>query len=260
MPPDPPSPIRRFDEHEVARILERATELHREEPTTPAGAGGLTLEELEEIARETGIDPRHLRRAAMELDTQAARSGGLAKRFLGEDPTLRFRTTVPGELRADDFERVVAVVHRNTPEHGHPSLLGRSLTWRAETSGKSRTIQVTVSSQDGVTEIAVEERLHQLAGGLFGGGLGGFGGGIGVGVGLPLAIEVVGSAAAAVAFPLGVLGLTYMGVREIFRQVVKRRRRALAALMDALVQEVRRSVGARADGVAEAGEERRLPG
>lgn len=241
MSEDAPRPGRLFDEDEVALILKRATELHREEPAGPVRTGGLSLEELEDIAREAGIDPRHLRRAALELDT-ASGDGGFTRRFFGENPTLVLETTIPGEIEGEDFERVVGAIHRHTPEHGQPSLLGRSLTWRAETGNKTRTIQVTVTVHDGATEIRVEERLQQLAAGIFGGGMGGFGGGIGIGVGLPVAIEVLGSAAAAVAFPVGILGLTWLGARGIFRQVVKRRRKALAGLMDAVVLEVREAV------------------
>jgi hypothetical protein len=233
-------PTRRFDEDEVARILERATELHREEPSTLARAGGLSVEELEEIAGEAGIDRRHLQRAVMEV--AAGRDSRWSSRFLGADPTVALETTVPGEMAEEDFERVIGVIQHHAPEHGQPSLLGRSLTWRAESSDQSRTLQVTVSARDGSTRIRVEERLQKLAGGLFGGGLGGFGGGLGFGVGLPVGLEVLGSVAAAVAFPVGMIGLTWLGARAVFRRVVRKRRTVLASLMDSVVQEVRASI------------------
>ncbi len=244
MPDSPPPPARLFDEDEVTRILKRATELHRDEPLAPSGGGGMSLEELEDIAREAGIDPRHLRRAAMEVGAGGDDEPGWT-RFFGARPTLVLETEVPGEIDPDDFERVVGAIQRSASEHGQPGVLGRTLTWTAETSGKSRTLQITVSAQDGVTRVRLEERLHQLAGGIFGGGMAGVGGGVGFGVGLPVALEVFGSAAMAVAAPLGVLGLTWLGAREVFRQVVKRRRRAVARVMDAVLLEVRAAVGRR---------------
>lgn len=249
----PRLPARLFDEDEVGRILKRATELHREEPLAPGSGGGMSLEELEDIAREAGIDPRHLRRAAMEV------GGGpddepVWTRFFGTRPTIVLESEVAGEMDPGDFERVVVAIQRHASEHGQPNVLGRTLTWTAETSGKSRTLQVTVSIQDGVTRVHLEERLHQLAAGIFGGGMGGVGGGLGLGVGLPVALDVVGSAALAVAAPLGVIGLAWIGGRGIFRQIVKRRRRAVARIMDAVLLEVRSAVHRRAVGApAEAG-------
>ena len=48
---------RLYDEKEVGKLLERATELQREDPVRAAASGGLSLSELEEIAAEAGIDP-----------------------------------------------------------------------------------------------------------------------------------------------------------------------------------------------------------
>lgn len=97
---------------------------------------------------------------------------------------------------------------------------------------------VVVSARDGETEIRIEERLHRFAGGLFGGGVGGFGTGVGLGVGLRVGLEVLGSALFATVFPLAVIGMAYIGAREIYRAVVRRRRRVIGELLDRLVAEV----------------------
>ena len=60
---------RLYDEKEVGRLIKRATELQREEPMRAAVSGGLSLDELADIAAEAGIDPRYLRRAALEMDS-----------------------------------------------------------------------------------------------------------------------------------------------------------------------------------------------
>lgn len=243
-----PPPPRLYDDEEVARILERATELHREEPVAVSrGGSGISLEELEEIAREAGIDPRHLRRAAMEVGSGSA---GPEERdwawFLGDVPTIRFETTVRGEVRADDLERIVGAIRMEAGEAGQPNVLGRTLTWRAEATSDTRQTQLTVSARDGVTVVSVEERLHNLAGAIFGGGVGGFGGGFGFGMGLPIGLEVIGSAIAAVALPAAILGLSYAGARAFYTRTVHTRRRVLSAIMEATVAEVRRSVERRA--------------
>lgn len=240
---------RRYDERQVARILERATEIQRQEPARAAG-GGLSLGELEEIAIEAGIDPRHLRRAALELDTgEIERS--LGARLAGEQLTLAFERLVPGELPEEGFERCVGVIQQHSREHGQPGLLGRTLTWRAETASKSRSMQVTVGVRRGETHIRVEERLHQLASGLVTGTTVGGGVGIGIGVGLPLGLKALGSVLFATAFPLGVVAVAFVAAREIYRRVVRSRRTALLELLDAVADEVEASIR---DGTAEPGD------
>jgi len=244
----PPPPPRLYDDEDVARILERATELHREEPVTVSrGGGGISLEELEEIAREAGIDPRHLRRAAMEVGSG---SGGPEERdwawFLGDVPTIRFETTVRGEVQPHDFEGIVGAIRMEAGQAGQPNVLGRTLTWRAEANSDNRQTRLTVSARDGVTLVAVEERLQNLAGAIFGGGVGGFGGGFGFGLGLPIGLEVIGSAAAAVALPAAFVGLAYAGARAFYKRAVRKRRRVLSGIMEAAVAEVRRGVERRA--------------
>jgi hypothetical protein len=231
----PPSRSRVYGDKEIGQILKRATELQGQEPSAPSSSG-LTLQELEEVAVEAGIDPRFLQRAAMELGAGATDAGFWAK-VVGDDLTLLRETTVPGELSDDDFEHVAAVIQVGTREQGRASLLGRSLTWHAETASKTRSVQITVTSRDGKTHIRAEENLHQLAGGLFGGGVAGGGVGIGVGVGLPLGLGL-GSALLATAIPLGVVGLSYIGAREIYRSVTSKRRLAMSDLFDKILAEV----------------------
>jgi hypothetical protein len=238
---EPKNLPRRYDEREVGKILERATELQRQEPARMAEGGGLSLAELEEIAIEAGIDPQLLRRAAVEMDTGEIDPSGWS-RLVGEHMTLVYESTIPGELPEGGFENIVSVVQQVAREHGQPSLLGRTLTWQAETASKTRSIQVVVSSRRGETHIRVEERLHQLASGLFGGTIAGVGAGVGLGVGIPVGLEVLGSALFVTAFPLGVVGLTYLAAREIYRQIVKRRRRALRELLDKVTEEAKQSV------------------
>ncbi len=228
-----------YGEKEIGRILKRATELQHEEPTAPSA--GMTLAELEEIAAEAGIDPRLLRRAAAELDSWDA-DGSFWARFCGDELRLVREITIDGELGDDGFERIVEAIQTTAREHGQPSLLGRTLTWRAETPTKTRTQQIVVTSRDGLTQIRLEEDLTQTAVGWMAGLTAGGGVGVGMGVGLPIAIEVLGSAALAVALPLGTVTLAFLGSREVYRRIVARRRNVVGALFDRVVEEAKRSI------------------
>lgn len=234
---DPTNLPRLYGEKEIGKILKRATELQHEEPSPPS-AGSMSLQELEDIAAEAGIDPTFLRRAALEIDTGAMELSTWGK-FLGEELLLVREVTIEGELRDDAFERIVEVIQRGTSEHGQPSLLGRTLTWRAETPNKSRTIQITVSSRDGQTTLRLEENLTQFAVGLFAGTTAGVGGGVGVGFGVGFGLNVLGSALFATLFPVGVVGLSYIGSRAIYRAIVKRRRSAMGELFQQVFNEVK---------------------
>ncbi len=228
-----------YGEKEIGRLLERATELQNAEPRAPAG--GLTLAELEEIATEAGIDPRYLRRAALELDSSYGDASFWA-RVCGDELLLVREITLEGELADDGFERIVEAIQAGSREHGQPSLLGRTLTWRAETTTKMRTVQIVVTSRDGRTQIRLEEDLTQTATGWMAGLTAGGGVGIGMGVGMPIALEVIGSAALAVALPLGTVAIAFLGAREVYRRIVAQRRAAVGALFDRVVDEARRSI------------------
>ena len=232
---------RLYDEKEVGKLLERATQLQREDPVRTAASGGLSLAELEEISAEAGIDPRFLRRAAAELASGATKAEGW-ERITGERMTLVQEAVVPGELGEEGFERIVEAIQRTAQENGQPSLLGRTLTWQAETAGKTRTVQVTVTSRNGETHMRVVERLHQLASGLFAGTVVGGGTGLGIGAGLPLALNVLGSGFLAVAFPVSTAVLALIACREIYRRIVRKREVAIGALLNAMVEAANQAI------------------
>jgi len=237
--PTPPS--RLYTEKEVGEILDRATEIHGERPGGSSGSSaGLSLAELEEIALEAGIDPRDLRRAAMELDSGDSGVSGWS-RITGDQLSLVREAVISGEIPQAGFERVVTVVRQAAGEIGQPSVLGSTLTWQAETSSKMRTIQLVVAPKDGETHIRLDERLHQFAGALFGGTLGGVGGGVGLGAGLPLA-AALGSLLLGIPILLGVIGLTHMGTRPIYRAFVGKRRKAIDEMMERVTWEVTQAI------------------
>jgi len=237
---DPSQLPRLYGDKEMAKLLKRATELQQEEGTPGLPSSGLSLQELEEVAAEAGIDPRYLRRAAAELASGGREAEGWEK-LTGEPLTLVQELVVPGELPAEGFERVLGVIQRTCAEHGRPTLMGRTLTWQGENPSKSRTMMVTVSVRKGETHIRAEERLHQMAGGLYGPMLG-VGSGVGVGLGVPFGMAVLGSTFLAVAFPLATVGLAYTGARLIYGSIAKKRNAVVARLVDALAREVTEAV------------------
>ncbi|MCH7992659.1 MAG: hypothetical protein IIC35_09610 [Gemmatimonadetes bacterium] len=98
-----------------------------------------------------------------------------------------------------------------------------------------------MTSRDGHTLVRLEENLTQLASGLFAGTTIGFGVGTGVGIGLPIGLNVLGSMPLAFAAPVGMIGISYVASRAIYRAIVRHRRRAIDELFSRTVAEVEAS-------------------
>jgi hypothetical protein len=225
---------KRYTDKEVALILRRATALQTAEPSA-LDPSGFSLADLEDIAVEAGIDVRHLRQAAAELETSGPTSFGT--RLAGGPITIRLERTVPGELPEDRLDDLIPLIQVATEGQGQATAVGKTLTWSSRTASQMTSQQVLVSSKDGETLIRIEEGLGQLAGGLYGGVMGGVGGGVGLGVGAGVGASV-GSLAWGLGFPIVVIGASYLISRWIFKAVVARRRRALVGLMDQIVEHV----------------------
>ena len=222
-------PVRRYGDNEVARILKRATELQRAEPSA-ADPEGLTLAELAEIAREAGIDPNLLRRAAAEVENRTP-ANTWGEKIAGAPIGISIERTVPGELPPDRFDAIIPLIQRATEGQGTASAVGKTLTWSSRTDGNTAVQQVLVASRDGETLIRVEERFSGLAGGLFGGIVGGVGVGVGVGAGGALG-GILGSALLGITLPVAVICGSYAGARAIYTRIVRRRESAAVRLVD----------------------------
>ena len=79
---------RRFTDREVAMVLRKASEIEEREGS--AGSGGLSLEDLQEIAREVGIAPEAIAKAVDGLDTGRVRTHLLAGAPAAHDNALAF--------------------------------------------------------------------------------------------------------------------------------------------------------------------------
>ncbi|HEY0778511.1 MAG TPA: hypothetical protein VGD56_11155 [Gemmatirosa sp.] len=223
---------RRYSDQEVALILRRAAELQVDEP----GATGTSLADLEEIAREAGLDPALVRRAATDLAT--ASPVAAASRFVGAPTRVHVERVVDGEVTADDLEALVGEVRRTFGEPGLVSTLGRTVTWSPTPTQyghrmSGRRVFVTLTTRGGQTTIRAEEDLSATAGGIFGGLMGGMGGGltapaVAVGIGVfHAALPVVGLVGA-------LIGGTYGLSRGIYVTLTRRREREIRQLVERL--------------------------
>ena len=238
--PDAAGSNRKFSEEEVALIIKRAAELQQTEETAEEPGNALTLAEVEQIAKEAGIDPLLIRRAAQslgrpEVTNRPSPWAGAPTRFV-------FERVVDGEITSDVYEDLIDTVRRTLGDNGMPSVLGKTLAWTSSVQGgrrqaRGRQVDVTVVSRGGVTTIRVEEELRNIAGALFGGLVGGGGGGTS-GISMGIGMGIFHSIAIAGLLWVGVAGSFYLLARTIFGRTSEKREKQLRGLMDQLEEQV----------------------
>ena len=257
--PDSSKRDRRFNEEEVALIIKRATELQQTEHIEEDSARALSLTDVEQIAREAGIDPKLIRRAALGLDQPSTTVR--PNPWIGSPTRLAFERVVDGEIPIEEFEPLIAEVRRTFGDNGLPSVLGRSLAWSssgaARRKAQGRHLDVSVVVRGGVTTIRVEEELRNLAGGLFGGLMGGGAGGT-TGITMGIGMGVFESFPVAALMWVTAAGGFYALARTIFGHIAEKRERELRGLADRLEELVSAATVTQSAQIRNAGR-RRLP-
>jgi eukaryotic-like serine/threonine-protein kinase len=240
--PDNSRRERRFNEEEVALIIKRAAELQQTEHVEESDRA-LSLTDVEQIAREAGIDPKLIRRAALGLDQPSTTIR--PSPWLGAPTRIVFERVVDGEIPIEEFEPLIAEVRRTFGDNGIPSVLGRSLAWSSSGTARrkpqGRNLDVSVVVRGGVTTIRVEEELRNLAGGLFGGLMGGGAGGT-TGITIGVGMSVFQSFPIAALMWVTAAGGFYALARTIFGNISEKREKELRGLADRLEELVTAAV------------------
>ncbi len=231
---------RRYTREEFAIVLRKA--LDRQERLTQRDAGeGFSVEEMQAVAHELGLDPELVRQTALALPVQ--RRGRLAAIFGGPE-AYRLDYTAAGEVGEDDFGELVATVRRAAGHHGDVSQLLGSLEWK--TVGEISQIHVTVTPRGGRTAVVVTADRGGAA------VLTTFLGGIGwlVGFGIAGAIIEPQSWGAITSLVLAAAGGSFLTIRTIWKVTTARFQARLERVMDALSVAVERAAGAADQGAA----------
>lgn len=228
-----PVPIRRFSEADTDAILRRTAELASgSEPA--AQSRGLTVDEMESLAREAGLSPDLVRQAAREV---SLRSSLQPSPWTGGPRRIGLERVIPGELSEAAWEGIVGEVQRTLGLPGFVSKVGRSRTWAAlsQTGSPSsqRHVSVTVTGHDGNTVIRVDEPLAKMAGFVFGGLMGGLGGGT-AGIWFGIGMGVFHSLLLSVAGVLTTVCGSYALARPLFKRAAARRLAEHDAMLDRL--------------------------
>lgn len=237
---------RKYRPDEIEAIVNRAAEI---EATNPTSSGSMTIGGVEEIAREVGIAPAHVRSAAAALGPRGhTRESPLEqpkRNFIIGGPTrVVFERIVDGELDERDYSEMVDEIRRQIKEVGQVSQLGRSFTWTLNKgSSGTRNVEIVISVRTGKTRILVQENLNNLIGAVFGG----IGGGVGGGGMAPLMGVLFGGlhlpGVAAAFFVPAWLATVFSIARTSYHYAAKRREKALGRAADTLAELARALIG-----------------
>jgi len=122
------SDAKRYDENEIAEILELATT--NEGAVQPAARGsgdGLTLEEIQEIGSEVGIAPTRIADAARAMTSRDL--VGTTKTFLGAPRSVSRIVPIDRALDDDEWTRLVVDLRETFDAVGKISTQGNLRTW-----------------------------------------------------------------------------------------------------------------------------------
>jgi hypothetical protein len=141
---------RLYTDREVSAILKRSGELQadRGEP----GTQGLSIEELQQIAREVGIDPDLVTQAAAELEGEGGVRQG--RRWVGIPVDLVVERVVRGEIDEVQWPEIAAEIGDTFGLVGSSAQVGTMLQW-THTGRRFSQLQVTLTPRDGQTKIRV---------------------------------------------------------------------------------------------------------
>ncbi|NIM50388.1 MAG: hypothetical protein GTO22_14250 [Gemmatimonadales bacterium] len=142
---------RRFSDEEFALILRKAAELQEGGSKPPALRTGMSLEEIQSIAAEAGIDPDRVAQAASLL-VRSDRPR-MAVRLFGGPSSYHLEHTAKGEISQEDLGRMLDVIRKATKHQGQGTRVLDALEWK--TQAETSQINVNVTPRDGETTIQI---------------------------------------------------------------------------------------------------------
>jgi len=217
--------MKRYDDESTAESLRRAAEMQHEGVIPVPRRDGLTGSDLEQVAREAGIES--------DLSTPDTERSG----FRGEVKTLEIGEVLEGEVGPDSMDRMIEEVRRAFADGGHVTRTARSATWSASrslASSRLSRIVVAITARDEQTEIRISERLDNLSSALFIGLLVG-GGGVGVAISGVIGMGELGAPLVFAAGAVTSVGTFYAIARTLYTRSARKRRRELQRLLGRLV-------------------------
>ena len=118
---------RRYGDEEVREIFSLATTGGARDPSLPAESGGLTLDELQRIGQEAGIEPARVAHAAETLDARGRTAP--VRRFFGMPIGMSRVVHLPRAPTDREWEHLISRFKTVLETHGHTPPSGGLREW-----------------------------------------------------------------------------------------------------------------------------------
>lgn len=120
-------PTRRYGDDEVREIFSLATTGGTGEQSVPAESGGLTLDQLRQIAQEAGIDPARVAQAAASLDARGRPAP--IRRMMGMPIGVSRVVDLPRAPTNREWEQLIAEFRTTFGAQGRATVSGGLREW-----------------------------------------------------------------------------------------------------------------------------------
>lgn len=219
----------RYDDREMAVIIKLASELEERE----AGGESHSLDEIQEIAVQAGIDPDLVVQAARIFEAERA---SRASSLIGAPTAYRFQRSVAGEVPEDELGALVDVIRQVTGREGEVARVLESLEWR-DLDPFGTTTHVEITPRRGRTAIRVAARSGNAAGWSY----------LGTGILATILSVIVGKEMQApilleAGVILGLWSSGYLAARTVWRRTARRIKTRLRRLADGLTAQAARAL------------------
>lgn len=134
---------RRYNEQQIGAILQRSGEIQAG-LTPEVDSHGLTLEELQKVASEVGIEPFVVEQAALEVDSTEVG----ARKGVASGPRV-LDHTIDGAITDEQWEDMVIRLRQHSGKSGTSTLHGSTREWTSDSDMGSLTL--TAATRNGRT-------------------------------------------------------------------------------------------------------------
>lgn len=148
----------RFNRDEISNILKRAAELEYKDNDGEEG-DGLTLEELQQVSREVGIDPKYISLAMDELQTEKVSA---VPGLFGGPFTYRTNATADRPIEDDEWEDIVTEIRNIHGGIGRTGKLGKTFEWE-QRKREVGYIQISISPKEDHSRIHINANYRYYA-------------------------------------------------------------------------------------------------
>ena len=138
-----------YNRKEVGAILKKATENSSTDDSD--SANGLSIDELQRIASETGIDPEQIARAAAEIDVEVEKN---EQTLWGGPFSFNSQVLAEGEITDGQWEEILISIRGFFQSKGDVTIRESIFEWSSPW-GTANSAQVTALKGNGKTKIKV---------------------------------------------------------------------------------------------------------